>query len=89
MWQDEGSCVDSDTNIFFDIYEENSGVRKAVDSFCSECPVRRQCFAQGISGKEWGVWGGVYLEEGVISKEFNDHKTKKDWHGTWQALTMG
>ena len=41
-----------------------------------------------LSGKEWGIWGGIYLESGEISKEFNSHKTKKDWSYTWQALTM-
>lgn len=46
------------------------------------------CFANGVSGKEWGVWGGVYLEGGEISREFNKHKNKKDWSETWQSLTM-
>jgi hypothetical protein len=52
------------------------------------CPVKRTCFANGISGKEWGVWGGVFLESGEISREFNKHKTKQDWGNTWSALTM-
>jgi hypothetical protein len=52
------------------------------------CPVKKTCFANGISGKEWGVWGGVYLEGGEISREFNKHKTKQDWSNIWQALTM-
>jgi hypothetical protein len=51
--------------------------------------VSNTCFAVGISQKEWGVWGGVYLENGIISKEFNNHKTKQDWGNTWQTLTLG
>jgi hypothetical protein len=46
------------------------------------------CFAVGVSQKEWGVWGGVYLENGDLSKEFSKHKTSNDWAKTWQYLTM-
>ena len=51
------------------------------------CPVARQCFAVGVSQKEWGVWGGIYLENGKISREFNKHRTKQDWAAKWQELT--
>jgi hypothetical protein len=37
------------------------------------------CFAAGVSGKETGVWGGVYFEQGDISREFNRHKVKEGW----------
>jgi hypothetical protein len=88
VWKDDASCLGLETNIFFDKYEEDSDLRIAIDSICSSCPVSKQCFAVGVSGKEWGVWGGVYLESGEISKEFNNHKTKTDWAQTWQILTM-
>jgi hypothetical protein len=52
------------------------------------CPISKTCFAVGISQKEWGLWGGVYLENGIISKEFNNHKSKSDWANTWQAITL-
>ena len=45
--------------------------RLAIDNLCAGCPVSRTCFAVGISTKEWGVWGGIYLVDGEISKEFN------------------
>jgi len=88
LWKDQSLCLGKDTNVFFDIYEENIESRKFVDSLCRSCPVKKLCFANGISGKEWGVWGGIYLENGEISKEFNNHKTKKDWSNSWQSLTM-
>jgi hypothetical protein len=47
-----------------------------------------QCFAVGVSQKEWGVWGGIYIENGKISREFNRHRSKADWAETWQYLTM-
>lgn len=87
-WKDDARCQGLDTNLFFDKYEENESIRKAVESICVECPVRKICFAIGISNKEWGIWGGVYLENGAISKEFSKHKTKDDWSQLWQSLTM-
>ena len=88
LWKDEGACLGLDTNLFFDKYEEDNLVRQAVDSICAGCPVAKRCFAVGVSGKEWGVWGGIFLDTGSISREFNNHKTKKDWADTWQSLTM-
>ena len=87
-WKDDGVCVDYDTNIFFEKYEEDEVLRPAIDNLCAGCEVSRKCFAVGISSKEWGVWGGVYLEDGEISKEFNSHKDKNAWAQTWQYLTM-
>jgi hypothetical protein len=87
-WKDNASCLDYDTNLFFEKYEESESLRPAIDALCSSCPVRKDCFSVGISGKEWGVWGGVFLENGEISKEFASHKNKDDWGMTWQSLTM-
>jgi hypothetical protein len=87
-WKDEAACIDFDRNLFFDKYEEDLNLRPAIDKFCGECPVARQCFAVGISQKEWGVWGGIYLENGKISREFGRHRTKDQWATTWQKLTM-
>lgn len=87
LWKDEALCLDYDTNIFFEKYEDQPELRLAVDKLCSECPVKKECFAIGITGKEYGVWGGIYLEDGKISKEFNRHKTKLQWGDTWQYLT--
>jgi hypothetical protein len=74
--------------MFFDDYEEKPENRAFVDSICRTCPVAKRCFAVGVSGKEWGVWGGIYLEGGEISREFNNHRSKQEWSLTWQSLTM-
>lgn len=87
-WKDEGTCLDYDTNLFFDKYEEDIPLRSAIDNLCSGCSVAKTCFAVGVSQKEWGVWGGIYLENGQISREFNNHKTKSDWANTWKFLTL-
>lgn len=87
IWKDSAACLGLDTNIFFDKYEEDVDTRPIVDSICQRCPVSKTCFAVGVSGKEYGVWGGVFLELGGISREFNRHKTKKDWANVWTSLT--
>lgn len=86
-WKQSASCLNYETNLFFDDYEENESLRTAIDKVCSTCPVARQCFAVGVSQKEWGVWGGIYLENGKINREFNSHRTKQDWADTWKYLT--
>jgi hypothetical protein len=88
LWKDNARCLGLEVNLFFDKYEEEENLRNGVDKICSSCPVRKTCFAVGISNKEWGVWGGIFLENGEISREFNNHKTKQDWSITWQSLTM-
>lgn len=87
-WKEDAACIGWDTEIFFDKYEDDETLRPAIDEFCSECPVRKMCFAVGISSKETGVWGGVYLDRGKISREFNRHRTKEDWATTWESLTI-
>lgn len=87
-WKDSAPCLNMDTNDFFEKYEDNVEHRRKIDSLCNTCPVRKQCFAVGVSQKEWGVWGGVYLENGKISREFNKHNSKEDWSRKWQSLTM-
>ena len=87
-WIDDASCRDYDVNLFFDKYEEDETLRPAIEKLCSECPVRKMCFAVGVSQKGWGVWGGVYIENGKISREFGRHRTKADWADTWKYLTM-
>lgn len=87
-WKNEGSCVNYDVNLFFDKYEENEQLRPAIDKICADCPVARICFAVGVSQKEYGVWGGVYLEKGKISREFGRHRSKEDWAETWKSLTI-
>jgi len=88
LWKDNAACLCLENNLFFDKYEEDVDVRPIVDSICNSCPVKKTCFAVGISNKEWGVWGGIYLEGGDISREFNNHRNKDGWAKTWQSLTM-
>jgi len=87
-WKDDADCLNYDVNDFFDNYEEDLELRPEIHKLCSECPLARHCFAVGVSQKETGVWGGIYLESGKISREFNRHRTKQQWTEKWQNLTM-
>lgn len=88
IWSDDANCKDMDTELFFDKYEENPDLRPAIDMLCADCPVVRQCFAVAVSTKKsFGVWGGIYFENGKISKQFNNHRTKQDWAEKWLNLT--
>lgn len=99
-WSERSLCLGRDTAEFFDLYENNGRdiddpdsvedpeYRRNIDQFCQLCPVQGQCLATGVSKQEYGVWGGVYLEKGKISKEFNSHKTPQDWFNVWQSATM-
>lgn len=87
-WTNDAKCLNMDTNLFFDQYEENITIRSGIDEVCKSCPVRRECLAAGVSRQEWGVWGGVFLEKGKISKDMNVHKRKSDWFDLWSNMTM-
>lgn len=87
-WVEQAKCIGMETNLFFDKYEEDSDLRKAVDALCSKCPVQRECMATGVARSEWGVWGGVYFEKGKISKEFNNHKNNDDWFMIMSSALM-
>jgi hypothetical protein len=88
-WKDLGYCVIPKTeapdviekraNMWFDTYEENVVVAEQVDEICLSCPVITQCLRDGIENKEIGVFGGIYLENGKISKTHNSHKTTARW----------
>lgn len=87
-WVEQAKCNGMETNLFFDKYEEDIDLRKAVDSLCSKCPVQRECMATAVARSEWGVWGGVYFEKGKISKEFNSHKDNSDWFTIMSSALM-
>jgi hypothetical protein len=67
------------TNLFFDQYESDINMAKAIDQCCLSCPVRSICYESGLKNSEYGVWGGVFLSSGLVDKMKNAHKTKEIW----------
>lgn len=87
-WSKEAKCLNLDTNLFFEKYEEDLSLRNAIDSLCKQCTVQRECIANAVSRQENGVWGGIYFEKGKISKEFNSHKKQDNWFDIWLSASM-
>ena len=83
----DAKCRDMDVDIFFEKYEDDIGLRASIDRMCAGCPVAKECLQWGISHEEWGIWGGIYLEAGQKSDEFNDHKTNEVWDELLLQLT--
>jgi hypothetical protein len=77
---DKALCKDEDVLLFFDNYEEDKEVATMVDhKFCFRCPVMQECLETGMKTKSWGVWGGVFLVDGMVNRKLNSHKTAEDW----------
>lgn len=56
------SCADSDEPDLFAPTSDDA-LARALE-FCGTCAVRDLCLELGTSRDEWGVWGGVLLENG-------------------------
>jgi Transcription factor WhiB len=78
-WWHLSACLGMDTNLFFDKYETDMSMAKAIDQCCLACPVIKMCYDSGIKNNEYGVWGGIYLSSGSIDKMKNIHKDKEIW----------
>jgi hypothetical protein len=78
-WWHLAACNGMDTNLFFDQYESDVNMAKAIDQCCLSCPVMLMCRDSGIKNNEYGVWGGVFLSSGLMDKMKNAHKTKEVW----------
>jgi len=81
-WYQLAACYGTEINMFYDDYESDKYLAEQIDQMCLHCPVIKQCYNEGVSNKEKGVWGGVYMDLGRIDKENNSHKT----HDIWKKL---
>jgi hypothetical protein len=78
-WYHLAACRGLDTNLFYDKYEADPNIAKSIDEACLTCPVSKMCYDFGVTNKEQGVWGGVYLNTGEVDKPRNIHKTQDVW----------
>lgn len=84
-WYHLAVCNGMETNWFYDDYEDDEVFAAVMDSICLSCPVRAICLREGIENKEYGLWGGVYLNNGKIDQARNAHKT----NDIWEAIKSG
>lgn len=91
-WSTKANCLGRPTNHFFDIYEasveSDAKFAKDIDELCLTCKAQAQCLAFAATHREWGVWGGVYFEDGKISKYYNKHKSNENWFNVWTNATL-
>ena len=78
-WYHLSACANMHINWFYDDYETDKVLANNVDQLCMNCPVVKQCYAEGVANKEDGVRGGVYLNLGRTDKLINSHKAKDVW----------
>ena len=78
-WYHLNICRGMDTNYFYDDYEADPEFAKVMDDICLSCPVRAMCLREGVENQEYGLWGGVYLNNGKTDTARNAHKTDEIW----------
>lgn len=78
-WWHLSVCRGMKTNYFYDDYEADPLFAGIMDGICLSCPVRNMCLAEGVENQEWGLWGGIFLNNGKVDKSRNAHKTEDIW----------
>lgn len=78
-WFQLSLCDGMEIVWFYDLYESDPEIARAVDDTCLACPVIKECGMRGVSG-EFGVWGGIYWAgNGKPDRAKNSHKTPDVW----------
>jgi hypothetical protein len=75
-WRTRAACRDSDPNLFHPVSTTDGETVLRAQEVCASCPVRGECLANGIAMEASGVWGGEYLELGVIKHAIVDNKNR-------------
>lgn len=78
-WYHISICRGMKTNWFYDDYEADPLFAEVMDSICFSCPVRAMCLREGEDNQEYGLWGGVYLNNGKPDETRNSHKSDETW----------
>jgi hypothetical protein len=77
VWEQLAACRDlppNMINLMFDDYEVDEVIAEQADVMCLGCPVIKDCLIYGEDNNEWGVWGGIYLQNGKPDKNRATHK---------------
>lgn len=70
----EWRCAGEDPQIF---QPQDDETLARAQSICAGCPARFLCLNLGLQRREWGVWGGVLLEEG--KRLAKPRRTRAGW----------
>lgn len=85
-WYNLAICQGMQLKWFHEDYEADPVFAKVMDSICLSCPVRSMCLREGIENKEYGLWGGVFLDNGKTDEPKNAHKSTETWNRIKESL---
>jgi hypothetical protein len=57
-WRSNAACRDSR----LEFVPDTKAAGRAPAALCHSCPVRAACLAYGVATRQWGVWGGRWLD---------------------------
>lgn len=63
---DEWACVGEDPELF---HPDDLTQLAEAQQVCAVCPMKQVCLDLGLARREFGVWGGVLLENGKPRSE--------------------
>jgi hypothetical protein len=78
-WYQLSSCKGMDLDLFFESYESDDEIAKAMDEVCLSCPVFKDCLTSAFDYKDSGLRAAIYLTNGKTDKAKNEHKTPEVW----------
>lgn len=85
-WHQLALCSGRKTNTegmplswFYEDYENDEELAKAMDDVCLSCPVMKDCLMDATDCKDSGLRGAIYLDNGKPDKARNAHKTPEVW----------
>ena len=87
-WHQLSSCKGMDLNLFYELYEDDEEIAKAVDERCLSCPVFKDCLMDATDNKDYGVRAAIYLSNGKPDKMRNAHKTEETWKRIQERLAQ-
>lgn len=78
-WYHLSICHGMKLSYFYEDYEKDAIFARVMDGICLSCPVRELCFQEGTEDNNYGLWGGVFLNNGKIDEVRNEHKSEEVW----------
>ena len=85
-WHQLSFCDGMELDWFFDAYEADEELAKAMDEVCLSCPVLKDCLTDAMDNKDYGLRGGIFLNNGKPDKMRNSHKTEEVWQRIRERL---
>ncbi len=78
-WHQLALCDGMELDWFYDSYEADEELARAMDDTCLRCPVLKDCLMDATDNKDYGLRGGIFLNNGKPDKMRNQRKTEEVW----------